>query len=130
MDSPFYGPQDANWLLQASTTLTASGNGTAINPVPGFAPPGAGEPMVAVFETSAISGTSPTFSVVIQDSPDGVTWTTRSAPLSITQAGPGVGTSVIGFFAQGQYFRYAMTIGGTSPSITFSAYISPFTLGH
>jgi hypothetical protein len=66
---------------------------------------------------TAASGTTPTLDVVVQDSPDGITWTTRdtfpqqTAQGTVTRALPG---TLVAFQ------RVSWTIAGTTPSFTFS----------
>lgn len=71
---------------------------------------------VAVYlNVTAVSGTSPTLDVVVEDSPDGVTWVTLATfPQKVA-----VGTDVVRVNRLGRYLRAKATIGGTTPSFTF-----------
>jgi hypothetical protein len=73
---------------------------------------------------TAASGTTPSMTVVVEDSPNGTTWTTRDTypaqtttatvtrPLPVTLA---------------TYQRVSWTITGTTPSFTFSVQFAPQT---
>ena len=85
--------------------------------------------LVAYLSVTAASGTSPTLDVKIQDSPDGNTW---------YDIGSGTGSGT-GLFVQataattqvkdittrnfGRYIRAVNTVGGTTPSFTFSVQV-------
>ena len=77
--------------------------------------------VLAYLNVSAASGTSPTLTVTLQDSPDGVNW--YPVPSGAFTAVTAVGLSrlvVPAGTAVGSYLRAALTVGGTTPSFTTS----------
>ncbi|MCX4752897.1 hypothetical protein [Kitasatospora purpeofusca] len=68
---------------------------------------------------TAASGTTPTLDVALEESADGASWTavTGSAAAQLTAAGNRVAFAAV----TKNYVRVAATIGGTTPSFTFSA---------
>jgi hypothetical protein len=132
MDPKAIGPQDTQLLLAAGATVTASGNGTALDLGAGFAPGGGGIPMQAIIEASAtkLSAANETYSFKLQDSVDNSTWIDRSPPVTaanegITVDGTG-GTILVGAFIRQRYVRLVETLGGTSPSVVLSdIYLQP-----
>ena len=73
--------------------------------------------LVVYLFVTAVTGTSPTLDVVVQDSPDGTTWTNLASFTQVTATGEQAARPVTPF---GNYIRVAWTIAGTSPSFTFS----------
>lgn len=92
----------------ASAARTANGNGSSIE---------LGDRAVArlKLDVTAASGTSPTLDVTVQTSRDGATWYTAG---TFTQR-TGV-ASEEKVFAIDRFVRASWTVGGTSPSFTFS----------
>jgi hypothetical protein len=90
--------------------LTAS-----TNSAPLAAPGGSADALVMV-HVSAVTGTSPTLSVALEQSLDGVTWTAipGSGTTALTAAGSAVSNAVI----TQPFVRVAATVGGTTPSFT------------
>jgi hypothetical protein len=96
-----------------SATKTATGNDT------GQALGGAFNNIALYVNVTAASGTTPTLVVKLQDSPDGTNWydITGATTASLTTTGAvAVRTTV----ACGHSIRAVWTIGGTTPSFTFS----------
>lgn len=118
-------------VAEASSAKTATGNGTTQT---NFNAQGA---FVAVLVTT-VSGTTPTLTVRVQWSPDGgTTWldldATNAQTASITATGqyvlrvfPGVATAANAALNSPlpRTWRLAWTIGGTTPSFTFSGQVS------
>jgi hypothetical protein len=102
-----------SWSTQsdlASAARTASGNSGGISDSLGGA-------YSASIVVSAVSGTSPTLDIILQESPDGgTTWTDVYHCERLTAAGTLI---VPNINAVGQR-RWAWNIGGTTPSFTFS----------
>ncbi|QOV90895.1 hypothetical protein [Humisphaera borealis] len=119
------GPQDANLMLQASVTKTATFNSTALDLGQGFAPGGAGKPMSAnVFVSSMDTDDgNETYTFALQDSADNATFVARGS-VAVTAAG----TGVIGAVIKQRYVRLVLTTTGTTPSITYLAYLQPQSL--
>lgn len=65
---------------------------------------------------SAVSGTTPTMTITIQDSADGVNWYNTAA---VTAAITATGQYRIGLTDCGAYVRASAAIGGTTPSFTY-----------
>ncbi len=130
-DPTIIGPQDAQLLLQASVTKTSSFNSVSVDLGAGFAPAGGGKPVQAVVTYSAADFTTgdETYSFKLQDSADNSSFTDRSAAVaaSVSAAAPS-GSVVVGGFLQQRYVRLVATLGGTTPSITYAAYLQPNTL--
>lgn len=106
--------------LLASAARTATNNGSAVH---GF---GRYRKLAAQLVVSAASGTSPTLDVVLQHSIDGgTTWFTLMTFAQKTVAGNELKAEadVEGGTAElfGDALRVASTIGGTTPSFTYSA---------
>jgi len=93
-------------------TVTANGTGSPVDTGDG------NNWGAALFlNVTAASETSPTLTVTVEDSPDGVTWYTLA---TFTQA-TGVtkeAKRVLDVF--GRYLRVNYTVGGTTPSFAFS----------
>lgn len=107
---------DANSVLQAVTTETATKTSAAVN-LPSGTPRRGLKARVIV---TAVSGTSPTFAPTIQESADNTTWNTLAAPVGGDTL-TAVGEVFIPFETHLAYVRLLSTIGGTSPSFTYSA---------
>lgn len=109
--------------LAASAARTASGNGSAFG---GFAQ---SSKLAAQLAITAASGTNPTLDVVIQHSIDGgTTWhdlitfaqQTGTATLFADYAEVEASTAQV----YGDKLRAKWTVGGTTPSFTFSVKVS------
>lgn len=122
--------------LQASTTQTVTGNGPSLDLVnlAGFdalPDPFENEPQFALrvqLNVTASSGTTPSLTLVIQDSLDGVNWNAIGTFTAVTGNGPQVQNISLRGDAQPTGFawpfnarqvRVQWTITGTTPSFTF-----------
>lgn len=117
-------PPDAQLTLQAVATKTASFDSAALDLGDGFAPGGVGQPMVGVVSVMALdlTSTDETYSFVLQESADGSTgW----AAIGAAAASAAVGASLAKGFVTQRFVRLSMTAAGTTPSITYSAHLSP-----
>lgn len=99
----------------ASAARTATGN---TGPISGYGPT---KTLRAQVNVTAASGTSPTLDVLIQDSLDGTNWNTIGTFTQKTAAAREV-INVTTPFAD--RVRVLYTIGGTTPSFTFSVVIA------
>lgn len=107
-DLPAVGAADT---LAASAARTTSGNSGGTG---GWGP---AKTIRAQLDVTAVSGTSPTLDVVIEDSIDGTNWNTIG---TFTQR-VAVGREVINISTPfAERVRARWTVGGTSPSFTFS----------
>jgi hypothetical protein len=116
-------PQDTRLLLQDTNTKTATFNTPGLDLGAGFAPGGLGLPAGAVVQVTAIDTVdgNESYSFVLQESSDNVTFTAASAATSATA----VGTYPVRGRVTKRYVRLALTIAGTTPSITFKAWLNP-----
>jgi len=123
------------WYYQEvfSDTLTANGNSNILNlntlknkitelPYAGINDVNLGAEQGGVIVViSSVSGTSPTLSVDLQGSEDGTNWATLASGIlsNLSTAG----TYAVAFSGKypARYLRLAFTVGGTSPSFTFTA---------
>jgi hypothetical protein len=96
------------FTLAASAVRTANGAGSAVE---------AADKGVArlLLDVTARSGTTPTLDVVIQTSHDGTTWRTAHTFTQATATGQQRAA-----FAIDRFVRASWTVGGTTPSFTFS----------
>lgn len=100
--------------LAESAARTASGDTGTLS---GFSDLGK---LRAQLEVTAAAGTSPTLDVVLEDSLDGTSWNTIGTFAQLTTTGREV-IDITGLFAD--RLRVRWTIGGTSPSFTFSVLV-------
>ena len=103
---------DANAVLQASVTKTASFNSTGVD-LKGTPRRG----LKARVIVTAASGTSPTLDPKVQHSDDNSTFTDLAAGAQLTATGE----VFIPFETSKRYVRLVATIGGTTPSFTYQA---------
>lgn len=80
--------------------------------------PGVADILVLV-QVTAVAGTSPTLTVSVEQSVDGVTWT--AIPASAAPVMSTLGNTVCNAAVPQQFARVVATIGGTTPSFTFRA---------
>ena len=111
-----------NNVAETLITKTATFAGTALDLGVGAPNAGIGQPMAALVKSTNVktSATDETYSFVLQDSPDNSTWTSIGPAVAMTAAGK---LSVPGFRTQ-RYVRVNLTIGGTSPTITYEAWLT------
>lgn len=109
-----------NGYTNASATRTATGNDG------GFSQGGPANNALVYVNVSAVSGTTPTMTVKLQDSVDGTNWfdVTGGATASITATGPQLVR--IASTPIAPFVRLVWTLGGTTPSFTFSTSVSLF----
>lgn len=69
-------------------------------------------------DITAVGGVSPSLTLSIEWSPDGVTYATPGDALAAQTA---VGADVLSATVKAQFFRLRWVISGTTPSFTFSA---------
>jgi len=121
-------PQDEAMRLEASITKTANFAGTAFDQGIGFAPGGVGMPAVAVVNVTAAdrASTDETYSFVLQESNDNASWNDCGAAQTVDVAGSAAtlgAISVAGMISK-RYVRVGLTVGGTTPSITYEAWLN------
>ena len=116
-------PQDTQLLLQDVVTKTAAFNSTAIDLGAGFAAGGLGVPIAAVISVTALdlADGNETYSFTVQDSADNATFAAVGAALAVTAAGVVTAKGRI----TRRYVRIALAVSGTTPSITYKAWLNP-----
>lgn len=116
-------PLDESLRLESSANKTANFNGTAFDQTAGFQPGGVGMPMAAVLNVTAIDfgNADETYSFVLEESDDNVTFVATGPAVAFTATGY---KSVPGFVSK-RYVRCRLAVGGTTPSITYEAWLSP-----
>ena len=116
-------PQDSRLLIQDTTTKTATYNTPGLDLGAGFLPGGLGVPAAAVVQATAVdvADGNESYSFVVQESSDNVTFVAAGGSASVTA----VGTTVVRARITKRYVRLALTVAGTTPSITFKAWLNP-----
>ncbi|MGE5610858.1 MAG: hypothetical protein ACM359_16525 [Bacillota bacterium] len=115
-------PQDEELRLEESITKTATFDGTTKDLGLRYAPGGLGQQAAAVVQVSAMDteSTDETYKMVLQESADGETWTDAGPIISVTEVGA---ISIPGWISK-QYARVKLDVGGTTPSITYEAWLN------
>lgn len=88
---------------------------------------GVGQHALVMIHCSAASGTTPTLDASLEESADNSTWT-AVAGSSITQL-TAAGNRIANANVVKNYVRVTVTIGGTTPSFTFSAVVALLPAG-
>ena len=116
-------PQDTRLLLQDTTTKTAAYNTPGLDLGAGFAPGGLGLPAGAVVQVTAVdvADGNETYAFTVQESSDNVTFTAAGPAASVTAAG----THGVRARVTKRWVRLALVVGGTTPSVTFKAWLNP-----
>lgn len=105
---PFYTTRVIELVSSAARTATFAGSAYVVKDML--------EGRIFV-DVTAVSGSSPTLDITIQDSPDdGTTWFTHSTVSQITATGQ----SVISITNFGKTIRANCVIAGATPSFTFT----------
>lgn len=102
-----------NLFPTAARTTTANGSGVDLQAVKGGA--------IVIVDSAAGTGTTPTLDLKLQSSPDNSTWTDVSGA-AFTQIINAASQQIFGIDVTKcqRYVRAVATIGGTTPSFTFS----------
>ena len=116
-------PQDTKLLLQDTTTKTANYNSPGLDLGAGFAPGGLGLPVGAVVQATAVdvADGNETYNFVLQESADNVTFAAASPSTAVGT----VGAHAVRGRVTKRYVRLALTVAGTTPSVTFKAWLNP-----
>ncbi len=116
-------PQDAGLLLQDTTTRTANYQTPGLDLGSRFAPGGLGQPVAAVVHATALDlgSANETYAFTLEESNDNLTFTAAGAATALTAAGA---LAVRGWLTK-RYARLSLVVGGTTPSITFKAWLNP-----
>lgn len=116
-------PQDSRLLLQDTVSKSASFNSDALDLGSGYAPGGPGQrvsALVAVVSRDTDDG-SESYSFALEESSDNSTF--AACGPAVTVAANGV-LQVRGIVTR-RYVRLALTAGGTTPLITYKAWLNP-----
>ncbi|HUO10073.1 MAG TPA: hypothetical protein VM008_17335 [Phycisphaerae bacterium] len=116
--------QDAALTLESAVGRTANYNGNVLDMGFGFSPGACGMPVgavVQVFSMSTVNGDE-SYLFKLQESDDLTTWYDASCPVAAASANPMF--TVPGFISR-RWVRLALAIGGTAPSIMYSAWLNP-----
>lgn len=130
------GPPDSQLDLQDSVTKTATFSGAWLDLGEGFAPGGIGMPACGVVDVTAADRASSdeTYAINIDETdddgtgaPDATKVRTCSVPVSVPVNGAvaTLGLLLAKCFITGRFVRLTVTIAGTTPSITYSANLTP-----
>ena len=116
-------PQDAGLLMQDTTTKTATYQTPGLDLGSGFAPGGLGKPVAAVVHATAadVADGTESYSFTLQESADNVTFANAGAAQPVT----GAGVVAVKGWATKRYLRLSLSALGTTPSITFKAWLNP-----
>lgn len=95
--------------LSGSSAKTTTGNGTAVLL-------GERRGLSVLLDVTAVSGTTPSATVLVETSNDATTWRTIATFTSAT----GVTAQRLGVGGADRYVRASWTVAGTTPSLTFS----------
>lgn len=98
--------------VTASTAKTVSGNSAALR-----VPSGSGLAVLA--DVTAVSGTTPSLTLTVEWSHDGITFVGADTADTFTAITTAAGKAKR-FETKGEWFRVVWTITGTTPSFTFS----------
>lgn len=102
-------PSSTSITLAASAARTSSGAGASVDL-------GSASTVDLAIQVTAVSGTTPTLDLALQTSDDGAAW----QPLESTARIVAPGRRKVRAAGSLRYVRVSWTIGGTSPSFTFS----------
>lgn len=122
--------QDASLVLQASVTKAASFDSAGLDMGEGYSPDLLGQPVAGIVEVTAIdlAQADETYTFKLQESSDnGVL--DAFADVGVAVACTGTGIIMCKGFLTKRYARLVLTAAGTTPSITYAAWLRPFRLG-
>jgi hypothetical protein len=98
-------------VINPATPVTASGNSASVQ-VGGY------NGLVAYLNVTAVSGTTPSLTIKVQDSADGTTW--YDVPSAAFTAVTATGQQRLVVNSIGNFVRAVSTVSGTTPSFTAS----------
>lgn len=107
--------EDLNAVASAARTTT--GNSTLL---PAYGP---AQQLRVFIDVTAVTGTTPSLVISVEDSPDGTKWYPVAANAAITAAGQ-YAFNITSEFAD--RIRIKWTITGTTPSFTFAVHLASF----
>lgn len=127
---------DSQNLFSDAQALSATGASTNLIDLGAERRIGSGEPMAAVVTVDvALAGTSPTFAVTVQSDDNSgfssAATVVTSATISGAANAPAGAKFVVPLpsgFATERYIRLNYTLGGTTPTITVTAFLQPMSM--
>ncbi len=123
MNTTIPTPQDKRLLLQDTVTKTAGFDSAAVDLGSGYAPGGPGQRvagLVAVVARDVSSGNE-TYAFTLQESDDNATF----AACGVATAVAANGVALVRGVLTKRYVRLSLAAGGTTPSITYKAWLNP-----
>ena len=118
---------DKNLQISTAQVVTSTGRSTDVIDLKQDRDIGIGEPMFMIFNITAVSGTSPTLTIAMHTD-DNSSFSSAATLVSSASLAPPVANTQIVLVMPRTNERYLSayyTVGGTSPSITIDAYLSP-----
>jgi len=123
------GPPDAELVLQAAVTKTASFNSAWLDLGRNYAPGGLGQAVAGVVNVTALDLTSnETYTFTLEEAdpdedgvPDGATVRAIGATLAVAATG----LHITKGFVTTRFVRLALVAAGTTPSITYTGQLNP-----
>jgi hypothetical protein len=122
-DGKAWGPQDDNLRLSNAQTLAQTGDSTVTVDLGEGYEPDPYESVNLLVDTTARDHTTgdETYSVTVWESADDSSWTSTGLTFTITAVGQV--NKLVGLTKR--YVKLILTLAGTTPSITFSAWLNP-----
>jgi hypothetical protein len=122
-------PQDVQLLLQDTVTKTASFDSAGLDLGSGYAPGGGGQAVQGLVNVTAAdrADSNETYTFKLQESSDNSTFTDVSPAVAVPVSGATATVGVVqlkGFVVK-RYVRLSLTAAGTTPSVTYKAWLNP-----
>ena len=116
-------PQDTQLVLQDTVTKTASFTSAGKDLGSGYAPGGLGQAVAAVVQVTALDAAdgNETYVFALHESDDNLVY----APAGDSAEALATGTVAVKARIKSRYVRLVLTAGGTTPSITYKAWLNP-----
>jgi hypothetical protein len=126
------GPIDAGLQMETAITKTANYNGTNKTITTSFAPGGVGQAFGAIIVPSAvdIADGNETYTFTLQETTDGgTTWQDIGPAITVDVTSAATKLKVITApgFVSFDTVRLKLVVAGTTPSITYDAYLRPLS---
>ena len=124
------GPPDAELALQAAVTKTADFSGAWLDLGAGFEPGGLGMPVAGVVTVTALvtDDADETYAFVLEETDpdaDGAADATKIRKIGAAAAATGTGIVLAKGFVTSRFVRLTLDVDGTTPSVTYSANLTP-----
>ncbi|HEX8916851.1 MAG TPA: hypothetical protein VF796_31160 [Humisphaera sp.] len=123
MNTTIPTPQDKRLLLQDTVTKTASFDSAAVDLGAGYAPGGPGQRVAGIVAVVArdVSSGNETYAFALQESDDSATFAACGTATAVAANGVALVRAVV----TKRFVRLSMSAGGTTPSITYKAWLNP-----